>query len=458
MQSTSAQVATQPKVTIIGDSTIDNKLWVFPGLKGNYLYDRLGFKRDDMATRIKKSHMGIWKTELSVIEHLTDILPTHQLKDYTNDGFTTGDCMHGGYRDHVFGEGTFSMFPHEYFTPMEAAEPDIKESQYIVLSVGGNDLREFLVATDMIKDPVKRKKHIEENFNEVLTTLKRQYIEIVQTIQKLNKDAVIILMTQYYPSMKQNNYNIYSLLLEIGQTLKLGKNPNDPLVIIHEIMKQVYGDVINNIVPNNIVVADITSSLNPFDGSNHSHQIEPSGIGGKKIAAMLKHVITQANTATSGLVYQFDENYFAEQGDTAATNVHKVAVADWTPRHPYDFISANCRESLEAILQAGQTYPEGDSSRILSEKIYQEASSVLMKLDNVNEITKLEKSLALAANISSDPNNLKVVGELSTHLGKQGMTFFSTNPQKTLSKYLMELCQVATASERLSSRKLSDIS
>jgi hypothetical protein len=297
------------KVTIIGDSTIDNKLWVGPGTTGNYINDRLGIKRDDTATRIQKSHTSFWKPELSVVEHLMDILPTHEFRDYSNDGFTSNDVITGGYRDWVFGEGTFSMFPHEYFIPIEESAKDIKDSQFVVLSIGGNDLREILVSLNMVKGPAERKKYIEDAFESTLVNLQKQYLEIVTAIRKESKDAVIILMTQYYPSLKQDHYKVYSLIKEIGQTLGLGRNPDDALEVMHEIMVRTYANIIKELPKEKIVVADITSSLNPFDNNNHAHQIEPSGVGGKKIACMLKYIITNAKNNSSGTVYQFDKDF-----------------------------------------------------------------------------------------------------------------------------------------------------
>jgi hypothetical protein len=59
-----------------------------------------------------------------------------------------------------------------------------------------------------------------------------------------------------------------------------------------------YADALKRVPHENIVVADITSSLNPLDDKNHVSQIEPSGLGGKKIAKMLRYVMISDQVAS----------------------------------------------------------------------------------------------------------------------------------------------------------------
>lgn len=326
-------------VTILGDSTIDNKIWISPGVVGNYMYDRLGIKPDNTQTRIAKSHRLLFRPELSVVENIIDQLPDCKVSDYTNDGFTTHDCLNGAYRDKVFGVGTFSMFPHEYFAPLKAATNDIKNSQYIILSIGGNNFREFLMQARRIRDADERQDYIKNNFEGVFNKLKDEYLEIVHQIRNLNQDATIILMTQYYPSFSQNNYNIYSFMQELGHALNIGTDPDNPRDVIHEIMKKTYTATLQAIPSHHVVVADVTSSLDPFDSHNHVHQIEPSGVGGKKIAEMLAYIIKNANNS-SGVVYRFPSEFFANKelkNPSLDNPVEQISFTNWVPRHPAMF-------------------------------------------------------------------------------------------------------------------------
>lgn len=327
-------ISSKPKITLLGDSTIDNKLWIFPGLIGNYLFDRLGIKRDDIATRIKKSDRKICKTQLSVVENLIKMLPTHNVLDYTNDGFTTKDLLFGAYKDKVFGEGNFTLFPHVFFAPIKEAEESIKQSDIIILSIGGNNVREFSQSALKIKNTQERYQFIRLNFDKILDEIKNDYIEIINRIRKLNSAAQIILMTQYYPSTKQNTYKIYPFMKQLGNALNIGGNPNDPMDVIFEIMKKSYFKIIENTAHENIVIADITSSLNPYDRKNYTSQIEPSAIGGKKIAQMLKFIILDKKY--SARVYRFLPGFF---NNPTNDEVEKIDFEKWRPNHPLVFMN-----------------------------------------------------------------------------------------------------------------------
>ena len=393
----------RPSVTVIGDSTIDNKVWVSPGLIGNYVYNRLGIKRDDSATRIEKSHRRFLKPELSVIEHLQESLPLYDIHDYTNDGFTTRDCLDGAYRDKVFGEGRFAMFPHEHFKPLKAAKDDIKNSQYIILSIGGNNVREFLQEAHE-----RDEEFIKQQFLRVLEQIQDEYLKILKKLREYNPDAKIILMTQYYPSFKQNTYKIYPFMKQLGRILELGVDPTEPADVIHAIMQETYTAILRAVSEdNNIVIADITSSLNPFDGKNHTHQIEPSGIGGKKIAQMLKHILT--DEGERGVVYQFCPNFFKQEMQPQ-TNVEKIPFRRWEgPKHPHALINASCHYILSEIF----SYRDKQEIRHpvyhyqACEKIYTEGKSLLVKLEELhdkNGIEELTISLYLARNVLANPS------------------------------------------------------
>lgn len=326
------------RITILGDSTIDNKAWV-SGIYWSIAKDYLGITRDDTATRIKKSH-GIFGPKLSIIEHLIDLMPNYLIHDYTNDGFTTHDVLHGAFRDKVFGMGTLpTMFPHQFFAPIREAENDIKNSNYIILSIGGNNFREFLsqfLRKDITKiDP----ESLAYNLKKLLYNMQKEYLHIVWKLQQLNNDAQIILLTQYYPSVKQNDYKIYPLLEQIGHKLGIGQNGLD---VIYYLMTQTYQPIID-LVPNNVIVADITSSLDPFDSDNHVSQIEPSAHGGKKIAMMLKHIIS--SQPTSRTAYQFLPEFFENRKNHHQDEfVKRVDFDDWKPLHPNTFKADGVRD------------------------------------------------------------------------------------------------------------------
>ena len=341
------QIENRTHVTFIGDSTIDNRIWV-DGLVSSYFKSLIGIQRGSHEEKVKQSHRLFFKPDLSVIEHFIDMSPNYIVHDYTNDGFTTKDCLQGQLRDKVFGEGRFSIFPHVKFSPLVEGANSIKQSQHIILSVGGNNFREFLMIAMSLKGS-DRRHYIKENFSDVIEEMQKEYIEILGKINKINSRAQIILMTQYYPSVVQENYQIYQFMHEVGKILNLGGSAHDPLAVIHEIMIQTYSNILKNIPNENILVADITSSLDPLDINNHVHQIEPSSIGGRKIAQALKF-LTSNDSVKPGQVYRFAPQFFISP---TASHVVQCDFDKWVPLTPTElhkgFESLTTMESQKTL-------------------------------------------------------------------------------------------------------------
>lgn len=390
----------KPIVTVIGDSTIDNKVWVGPGIKHNYIRGKLGIKRASTATRIKRSHSRAFKTELSVVEHLMDIMPGHQIRDLTNDGFTTRDVLDGAPRNKVFGNRLPKFFPDTFFAPLTEGERFIEESDYIVLSVGGNNIREFLQTALRKGDEVAIRSYIRDNFGRVKKELKDEYLEIVNRIKVLNPNAKIILMTQYYPSFMQNDYNIYGFMKILGEVLGYG---NDEADAIHRLMIETYQEIFARLGEvDNVIAADVTSTLNPFDKKNHSHQIEPSGQGGKQIAHLLKEVVEHGDDAI-GLVH--DLSY--PNGEERLT---ARRMQNWQPRHPHSFTDMDCHELIKTLEQAIE---RSDSRQALSLSGYAvvDAAKELLKdirPESAHEIAVLKDCLNTTITAIRNPNEANV--------------------------------------------------
>jgi len=333
-------------VTLLGDSTIDNKIWVSPGIYGNALMDKFDIEWSSPKTRIRRSHKVIsCGTELTVVENLMDMLPGCDIRDYTNDGFTTTDLLHGNYKDKVFPRGAFKAFPHTLYEPLTASKAAVADSQFVVLSIGGNNFREFLQYAFSIKNRDDRISFIRNSFPELLENMKREYVEILKSIFEMNQQATLILMTQYYPSFAQNDYHIYEFMAEVGEAMYPGSNM-DPQDVIHNLMMKQYAAIMDVVAPysEKLIVADLTSSLNPHDKANHVRQIEPSGVGGRKIAAMLSHLMTEK--VECGHAYQFKADFFTAKSDKAAAkHVHKTEIGSWAPMHPSAFKGNSAKQN-----------------------------------------------------------------------------------------------------------------
>ena len=356
-----------PIVTIIGDSTIDNKLWAIGPIK-TWL---------DTHCKIpiypsKESH------NLSVIGYLRLMLPGHKVIDCTNDGYTTTDVLATGtkraYRDKVFKPSDlfpreFVLFPHKQFGPLADGQDSIKQSDYIIVSIGGNNIRELLLRIAADKEGRIRWHTV----HSTLTTLYDEYLEIIQKIREYNQRARIILMTQYYPDASPKICDlVYPQIKKLGKLYNFGDNfgkqSDDPLTIIHQMMHMIYKNIVGRIqqeAVKHVIVADITSSLNPFDNKNYTWQIEPSCLGGKKIAQMLAYMLTITD-CQDYQVYRFYPDFFttsySELGSQTQQPVECLEYNEWIlahPAHPLDLQAEFSREENIVFrqYQAGQLTP-----------------------------------------------------------------------------------------------------
>jgi hypothetical protein len=385
---------TKPIITFLGDSTIDNRIWV-DGIRKNYIYTRLSFSRSKVLRGISQFSRYLFRKKLSVIENVIKMMPDHEIHDFTNDGFTTEDCLSGAYRDKVFGRGTFSLFPHQFFQPLAAGKESLKASDVIVVSVGGNDVREFLQIIESRNSDAKVT-FLKKQFPVVMKDLKINYIKLLDTLLQLNPNAKIILMSQYYPSVIQKNYRIYEKMSAIGAALNLGGESHHPMNVIHDIMKEAYKGILNHVVEKNIsqvMVADVTSSLNPFDDNNHVCQIEPSAEGGNKIAKMLKYLITQ-NPAL-GNAYRFYPEFFAANDGDKKQFVEGHEFSDLSFAHPFDLREGYSIEEEKAYRHyGGDEYSVEQILQHLEDTVKHHDASSRMRHAGAEVLTEGKKLIA----------------------------------------------------------------
>jgi hypothetical protein len=249
------------KIVLLGDSTIDNKVWV------NY--------------NEKETFCGLLSQKLA---------GRAIVKNFANDGFTTSDMLNGNYKDKVFSIGK-SGYPHEMFEPLIASKDHIKYANFVIVSVLGNDYREFLSNLSNVNNRLE----VKEKFFSLRQNAIKNYLDIIKKIRAQNVEAKIILETQYYPSSLDQPYGIYGALkllqnLFPGEKLFSGQSKN----FISDLMEDLYTTIFNNeIIKNdeNIFILDNTTVLNPHNNNNYVSQIEPSVDGGDLIAGCLSQII-----------------------------------------------------------------------------------------------------------------------------------------------------------------------
>ncbi len=324
------------KIVILGDSTIDNRVWL--GKEKYHLY--VGTTNPFLTALID---FVFWFNPFkpkSVVENLRAQMPDVEFIDRTNDGFTTSDLLKGAYRDKAFGSGVHRMFPHEFFKPLDCA--DLDTADQIIISVGGNNFREFIQVALSMREAVETKKFIEMQYPKVFQKIRSDYQEILKHIAGRNPKANIILMTQYYPALTQKTllgFNIYDFMSILGNILNTGDAQNTIL----KVMNDTYSDILQFVAneewmrPVPISVVDVTSSLNPHLSENYVGQIEPSDVGGKRIAEMLAYAM-QKSTDGSKKIYRFSPDFFTArtQKDSHVYTCDITSTTTFIPVHPSD--------------------------------------------------------------------------------------------------------------------------
>ena len=161
-------------VALVGDSTIDNILWV---------------------KKVERSVPGV----------LTEELPNWKITNYAADGYTTTNVLQGAtpfISSHIRKQIN-DPFPNEnFFAPLEELEilHQSNPISHLVLSVGGNDVRVILGSISKIFT--------------VIPAFASNYNLIVERLLQITPNLII--MTQYRPSLYQDShYGVYRSLQSI---------------------------------------------------------------------------------------------------------------------------------------------------------------------------------------------------------------------------------------------------
>eukprot|EP01124_Arcella_intermedia_P024033 TRINITY_DN3962_c0_g2_i1.p1 TRINITY_DN3962_c0_g2~~TRINITY_DN3962_c0_g2_i1.p1 ORF type:complete len:328 (+),score=65.77 TRINITY_DN3962_c0_g2_i1:17-1000(+) len=259
-------------IVFIGDSTLDNVVWVN------------GQKE-------------------TVTAQLGALLPDYKITNYAADGFTTQNALLGRYpgisiKAREASGDPFPPLPDGKFKPLDqlrtlhAAHP----VSHIVLSVGGNDIREILGNMSHLPQRVS-------DFN-------KNYPKILQKLRDVTPNVLIML--QYRPSILQDSfYGVYRSMASLGRaTVTSGMMeevvrgvPEERVALLEEqgllagvpvinaLMEEIYPLVFQLASVHNLPVIDLPNSIDIFDPSLFKSQIEPSREMGILIASLIKNAI-----------------------------------------------------------------------------------------------------------------------------------------------------------------------
>lgn len=297
------------KIVLLGDSTLDNDHWVTT--KKGTVTEQLRLKLSDQAFVL----------------------------NLAMDGFKTADVLKGAKKDIGVSD---SKHTDEFFNPllelMEIAE--YEQPTDIVLSVGGNDVRECL--SELIFSPPESR--IDE-LNALLKTLQDNTLQIIDELKKACPNSNIIITLLYTPYIKSDIYFIYYLMQQFAENKALKKdcltyldiffykcfgrsqNVEDQSIIqLYKIMEAAYSPIIEYAKTLKIPILDLASTFDYTDENLYTAQIEPSGEGAALMAELLSHIITHHD-------FEHDSMIYSKPGCTEGPIIATKNTQSWKPRH-----------------------------------------------------------------------------------------------------------------------------
>ncbi|MBL7480104.1 SGNH/GDSL hydrolase family protein [Legionella bononiensis] len=268
----------QKNIVLLGDSTLDNIDWV-------------DNEEDTVAGKLKQKFQK-----------------PDQIIDLSCDGFTTRDVLSGAFRDKAVRS---PYHQHTQYYPLSELKK-IDNPSHIILSVGGNDLRENLIILAN-QSPETRRLQLKS----IITGIQQRYLDILNELKTIQPNASPIIMLQYSPDSTRDLYGIYTLmnLLQKDQSLsyltilnyyfwgKSNKAPHNAVDELHHLMQTVYAPILKYAKEQNIPVIDMASSMDHRDTRYYRSQIEPSAKGAEVIANLISHVVNNHDYSNPSCLY-----------------------------------------------------------------------------------------------------------------------------------------------------------
>ena len=250
-------------ITLVGDSTLDNVVWLEESIQAYQCI--AGLLRHD----------GFVVTNLAA------------------DGFTSDDVLHGALpnisravrarvQDPFPSPSASSPIETHRFHPLDFIKRSPTTS--VVLSVGGNDIRHILGSMHTLPT--------------VMKNLQTNYAAIVDRIH--GQCPRLIIMLCYRPSQHHNvDGRFYGVYEAIGSV----PGPGTAASKLNALMEVMFQPILDLARRLQLPVIDLPNSFDPHDGSLYECQIEPSAIGGARIASLINHIVTAHNFTGESLLY-----------------------------------------------------------------------------------------------------------------------------------------------------------
>ena len=253
---------TEIRIALIGDSTLDNASWV-------------GINELSVSQHLLKSKEGANDKSVAVY-------------NLAVDGFTTSDVSNGYFKCTVNDAGMLS-------SPIQILKALSPPPTHVVLSVGGNDVRETLGPG------------VNEVLLKTIQKMQQNYLIILNECLSICKKT--ILMFQYRPCFTTNEYGIYDAMNDIPDALMIergalmngynsmesshDKESNVSVRKLNMLMESIYNGILLNelILANRLPIIDLPNTFDIHNALLYVCQIEPSHWGGLIIAKLIQDVI-----------------------------------------------------------------------------------------------------------------------------------------------------------------------
>eukprot|EP00746_Dinoflagellata_sp_MGD_P009694 gnl/MRDRNA2_/MRDRNA2_119777_c0_seq1.p1 gnl/MRDRNA2_/MRDRNA2_119777_c0~~gnl/MRDRNA2_/MRDRNA2_119777_c0_seq1.p1 ORF type:complete len:284 (-),score=53.62 gnl/MRDRNA2_/MRDRNA2_119777_c0_seq1:37-888(-) len=245
-------------VALLGDSTIDNVCWT--------------------------GHPQEVPAQLRLMLQSVDARVTN----LAADGFTSADLLHGAVPAISWGKrrDVGDPFPQtgedRSFRPLDALESLDPPATHVVLSIGGNDVREILGSMGKL--------------DQVLRNFQYNYSAILDRVCKAVPN--VVLMFQYRPSlhMDAGHYGVYQAIGSLP-------GPGDAVAKLNNLMEAVYTPILAAAAVRRIPVIDLPRTFDIEDDSLYCCQIEPSAKGGSLIVELIHHTVRHHDFAGASKLY-----------------------------------------------------------------------------------------------------------------------------------------------------------
>eukprot|EP00931_Biecheleriopsis_adriatica_P091141 TRINITY_DN65042_c0_g1_i1.p1 TRINITY_DN65042_c0_g1~~TRINITY_DN65042_c0_g1_i1.p1 ORF type:complete len:350 (+),score=50.98 TRINITY_DN65042_c0_g1_i1:134-1183(+) len=279
------------RIALVGDSTLDNVLWV----------------GDDPC----------------IAEQLADHIRGAAVANLAADGYTTSDVLYGSERVISVGmrgrageaEGCdpLQFEANGNFCPLSQLAALQPPPTHIILSVGGNDVREIL--TDMGKLP------------QVVREFMPKYTDIVDVCMTVSPS--VVLMFQYRPSfyMDGGGYGVYQAINNVP-------GPGDAVQKLNNLMQTIYAPVLKMAREKKLPIIDLPRTFDIYCDELYSHQIEPSAQGGEVIVSLVHHVVDQDSPGTPSIMYSYAPCIPGKGSVTEAPNEADTWTIPYSPASP----------------------------------------------------------------------------------------------------------------------------